>query len=218
MTRPNGRHEETTMKAVKPTRQNPGKLITALEKVITDYRAGKGDILNRVADGGGADDGDVSLEVVLARALFGSRSVPEPPKNGGSVLCTKREHAALAEIGSGSAERGAEVVVAAALAWAKRDRPGMVAWASTALPKLESIDLGRISKAGMFGAELWQVTLRQASWWAPVQDVTDDAQKAAGAECDCADAVVRAMALAWHHRDFPGRVFSKGTRTVAPAA
>lgn len=206
------------MKAAKPTRQNPEKLIKALEAVITDYRAGKGDILNRLADGAGTDDGDVSLEIVLTRALFGSGSVPKPPTNGGTVLCAKREHAALTAIGSGSAERGAELVVAAALAWAKRDRPGMVAWASTALPRLGSIDFSRISKAGMLSAELWQVTLRRASWWQTVQDVTDEALKAAGAGCDCADAVVRAMALAWDRRDFPGRGFSKGTRNAAPAA
>jgi len=197
--------KKTTKKAVTGER-----LIEALEGLVADYRAGRGDVLNRLAEGRDVySSGAVSLTMVLTLALFGERAFPKDPVGGGSVACVEREYRALCSIGSGSAERGVALLVDAGLAWATRDREGLVAWASRALPKLPSVpaQCAHITRHGLFGAALWEIPVADPSWWTPLQEVTDAAMKPLGKH-DCGDAVVRAMALEWNRPSFPGRAFA----------
>jgi hypothetical protein len=191
------------------------RLVAALEGLIRDYRAGKGDVLSRMTALDVDSDQSSSLENVLICALFGEDALPKLPFNGGRVVCNEREHAAFCSIGGGSAERGAPIVVAAALAWVTQDRAGMVAWYCTAARRLQRLPFGYARDAGLVGLPLWELPIPHRTWWGPIQDPIDEAQKAGliakRAGIGCADDVVRAMACAWNRKDFPGRAFATVT-------
>lgn len=189
-------------KAKKNATVDTERLVQALEGLIRDYRAGKGDVLNRIVNDQAPDFVVRSLKSALTAALFGNDALPKEALNGGEIVCTKREHHALFVIGSGSAEKGAALIVQSARSWLKRDRPGMVAWASRAIPKLEDVidAASPITARGLFAAEVWEIPVRSLSWFNAIQDVADEAVKGDS----MADCVIRAMALSWSRGDFVG--------------
>ena len=188
------------------------QLIEALEGIVRDYRAGRGDVLNRMAAGEDPhqDGGDVSVGTVLTLALFGRRAIKRRPLNSVFVV-NRAEHEALCRIGAGSVEKGAALVAKTAHAWVKADRSSVAAWLIKALPRLSKYykNYPRVTDHGMLGAEAWEVPIVDGPWadaidsvlWPQIKDCT-------GKEFLAFD-VIRAMALAWNRKDFPGRVASR---------
>ena len=191
------------------------RLVQALEGLIRDHRAGKGDVLNRMGEGQDEHSpGAVALRRILTLALFGEQAIPKQAFNGGTVVCNEREHAALSSIGSGSAEKGAAVIVAAAKAWAKADRAGIIAWASKAVPKLDidTPSLKRIKARGLRAAKLWELPVADRTWFVLLQDITGEAMKG---QFMMAGVIVCAMALEWNQPAFRGRAFGPRLRGLA---
>ena len=183
------------MKAAKPSRHNPDRIIKALEGLIADYRAGRGDVLNRVVnDERPGEPFATSLREALTLALFGTRAMPTEPLAGNVLICNQREYEALAAIGAGSAERGAVIVIKSALSWLRRDRAALVAWVAKNLPTTEDIIGAPVSvtERGFFGGEYWQIPVRSASWFRKLQKV---AEASSPKKDVIADAVIRILAL-----------------------
>ncbi len=187
------------------------RLVVALEELVSDYRAGRGDVLSRMAEGRNAHSvGTLSLSSILTLALFGEKGFPNHPHENDQptypdchgVMCGKVEYLALLDIGSGSAQRGASLLVAAALRWISRDRAGAVAWANRALPKLQTHQTDT-SERGLFGVELWHIPVA-GDWWEGPQGIADSVR--IGSRIYGADDLIRAMALSWHQDEFRARV------------
>ena len=194
------------------------QVIEALEQIIRDHRAGKGDVLNRIAAGEDPhiDGGDPTIGTVLTMALFG-RTAIEPRH---SLTVNRAEYEALARIGAGSATKGAAIVTKTAHAWVKGDRSSLSAWLITALPALSCYfaEVTRVTETGMLSAEAWEVRIVNGPWGPALQSVlvSRDVLDGAGQEFMTLD-VLRAMALAWNRKDFPGRAFAPVVRASVAA-
>lgn len=198
------------------------RLVLALEELVRDYRAGRGDVLSRMAEGRNAHStGTLSLSSILTLALFGEAGFPKFPHDSDQptypdchgVMCNKVEYLSLLDIGSGSAQKGAALLVSAALRWISSDRAGVIAWATRALPKLQSHETDT-SEHGLFGTELWQIPVA-GDWWTGPQEVAGAVK---GPRIYGADDLIRAMSLSWHQDEFRALVTGTDSQSLLGSA
>jgi hypothetical protein len=202
-------------KSAKKRTVDAERIVQALEGIVRDYRAGRGDVLNRMAEWEDPhqDGGDVSLGTVLTLALFGRRAIKRRPLNSVFVV-NRAEYEALGRIGAGSVENGAAVVAETAHAWIKADPARIAAWLIKALPRLSGYFDNYLSVAdhGMMGAEAWEVPIVDGPWADALDVLVSRAVKdGAGKEFLAVD-VIRAMALAWVEAPWAAGTKAAGSR------